>query len=318
VLRWHRATLPADCPRPARLPFSRVLCIDEVYDRVAGQRVPTWTCVDPLADITVRIPIERADATRLAVAMQQVKALGADPTVVVSDLWAAYPEALRQVWSRAARQLCWFHVMRWVTRKLAQVLKAYGAALPAADRTALRRLRFRLLACPETLERQRRAGRLGDRTQRALARAWTRLEGTTVAEALRLRDDLRAVLNESTSRRQARARFDALRRTWPAPFRPRPDRLAGWRPGQPPPPPAPAAPAAARDLQSYLNEIRAFFVRPFEWMITYLDHPGVPRTDNHAERANRRYRAASRPHYGWKTQAGHRALLVALQGFDTS
>ncbi len=61
------------------------------------------------------------------------------------------------------------------------------------------------------------------------------------------------------------------------------------------------------------------FIRAhFEAMITYLDHPGVPCTNNHAERANRRYRAVSRSRYGWKTAAGHRAMLVALQGFDTS
>lgn len=45
--------------------------------------------------------------------------MGADPQVIVSDLWAAYPEALRQVWPTAQRQLCWFHVMQRVTRKRA-------------------------------------------------------------------------------------------------------------------------------------------------------------------------------------------------------
>jgi hypothetical protein len=90
------------------------------------------------------------------------------------------------------------------------------------------------------------------------------------------------------------------------------------------PRPAPAAQTAAGaapaddDLERFLDEIRAFFLRHFEQLITYLDHPGVPRTNNHAERANRRYRAASRPRYGWQTATSHRALLVALQGFDTS
>lgn len=62
----------------------------------------------------------------------------------------------------------------------------------------------------------------------------------------------------------------------------------------------------------------AFFVAHFEAMITYLGHPGVPRTSNHAERANRRYRAASRVRYGWATAHGQRAMLVAPQGFDSS
>jgi hypothetical protein len=325
VLRWHQATLAADCPRPARLPFSGVLCLDEVYDHVAGKRVPTWTCVDPLAGITVRIPIERADAASLASAMRQVQALGAAPRVIVSDLWTAYPEALAQVWPRAERQLCWFHVMQWVTRKLAELLKQVGDTWPEPERKALRRLRFRFLACPETLDAQVRAGRISPRDQAALAGLWTFLRDTAFAEALQLRDDLRALLNESTCRRQARARFEALRQTWPEAVRPQRAQLEGWRPGQPLPPKPPKTPAAPPpppapddELARFLDEIRAFFVRHFEWMITYLDHPGVPRTNNHAERANRHYRAASRPRYGWKTAAGHQAMLVALQGFDTS
>ncbi len=320
VLRWHQNTVASDFPRPPRLPFSRVLCIDEVYDHVAGKRVPTWTCVDPLAGITVRLPIERADATSLAAAMQQVKALGADPQVIVSDLWAAYPEALAQIWPRAERQLCWFHVMQWTTRTLAQLLKAYGQTLPEEDRKALSRVRARLLACPDTLDRQRQVGRLGARTEQALARAWDLLRGTVVEEAIRLRNDLRAVLNESTSRTQARARFDALRQTWPAPFRPPQRWLDGWRPGQPLPsrPPDPPSPPPPQGLERFLHKIMTFFVRHFEHMITYLDHPNVPRTNNHSERANRQYRATSRPRYGWKSTHGHRAMLVALQGFDTS
>ena len=212
--------------------------------------------------------------------------------------------------------------MQWTTRKLGELLTACAATLPPDDRTLLARLRFRLLACPETLERQRAAGRLGSRTEQALARAWHLLRGTAFADAVRLRDDLRAALARSASRREARARFDALRQTWPEPFRPHRGSLDGWRPGQPlppkPPPLPPAAPPADDDLGRFLDEIRAFFVRHFEQMVTYLDHPGVPRTNNHAERANRRYRAVSRPRYGWKTKAGHRAMLVALQGFDTS
>ena len=122
---------------------------------MAGQSIPTWTCVDPLAGITIRIPIERADAPSLAAAMRPVQALGAaptvivadghrrrrssSPTVIVSDLWAASPEALAQVWPRAERHLCWFHVMQWGTRKLAALLKAYGETLAADDRKLLHR-----------------------------------------------------------------------------------------------------------------------------------------------------------------------------------
>jgi hypothetical protein len=300
--------LAEDCPRPARLAFSAVLCIDEVYDTVGGTRRPIFTCVDPLSGLTVRIPLERADAAGLAAAMQRVRALGARPRVIVSDLWAAYPDALRQVWPDAERQVCWFHVMQWVTRKLSERLKRYGETLSDDQRKELNRLRFLLLACPE------RQAKLDERGRAALARAWALIAGSLVTDALHLRDDLRAVLNQSASRAEARARFDALRATWPARFRP-----WAWKPGDPlPAPTVDAAADGTTSLATYLEQIMAFFIRHFEQLITYLDHPGVPRTNNHAERENRRYRAASRPRYGWKTKAGHRAMLVALQGFDTS
>ncbi len=226
VLRWHQATVAQDHPRPERLPFSDVLCIDEVYERVAGQRQPIFTCVDPVAGITVRIPVAHADAEHLAAAMRQVQALGAQPRVIVSDLWAAYPEALAAVWPQAQRQLCWFHVMQWVTRQLARVLKQYGQTLPATTRKELNRLRFLLLASPE------KQARLGPRAHAALTRAWELIADSVVAEAIRLRNDLRPLLNTSTTRREAREQFDALRRTWPARFHP----WAG-RPGTPLPPP---------------------------------------------------------------------------------
>ena len=315
VLRWHQRTAAQDFPRPDRLAFSDVLCIDEVYDRVGGKRQPIFTCVDPIAQITVRLPVERADAGSLATAMRQVQALGAEPRVIVSDLWAAYPEALAQVWPRAQRQLCWFHVMQWVTRKLAALLKRYGETLPVEQRKELHRLRFRLLTCPPApgdRRAQRRQARWSERERAALARAWNLLAGTVVEEALQLRDALRAVLNESTSRTEARMRFRRLRQTWPERFRPR-----EWCPGQPLPAPK-ADGEGATGLRVYLEQIMAFFIEHFEQLITYLDEPGVPRTSNHAERGNRRYRALARPRYGWATQGGLQAMLVTLQGFDTS
>jgi hypothetical protein len=307
VLRWHQATLAHDYPRPERLPFSGVLCIDEVYDRVGGQRQPIFTCVDPVAGITLRIPVARADAEHLAAAMRQVQALGAEPRVIVSDLWAAYPKALAAVWPRAQRQLCWFHVMQWVTRKLAQVLKQYGQTLPEATRKELNRLRFVLLASPE------QQARLGPRAPAALARAGELVADSVVAEAIQLRNDVRALLNPSTSRWEAREQFDALRRTWPERFRP-----WEWRPGTPLPPPRAPATEEPTGLAVFLEEIMTFFVRHFELMIPYLDQPGVPRTNNHAERDNRRYRAVARPRDGWATARGQRAMLIALQGFDSS
>jgi hypothetical protein len=76
--------------------------------------------------------------------------------------------------------------------------------------------------------------------------------------------------------------------------------------------------AAATGLRAHLEEIVAFFVRHFERMITYLSHPEVRRTSNHVERENRRYRQVAHSRHGWKTKHGLRAMLFALQGFNSS
>ena len=154
---------------------------------------------------------------------------------------------------------------------------------------------------------------LGPRAQAALTRAWELIADSIVAEAIQLRNDLRAILNTSTSRADAREQFDQLRQSWPTRFQP-----WHWQPGTPLDPPHAPETEGPTALHQYLEAIMAFFVRHFEMMITYLDRPGVPRTNNHAERANRRYRAVARPRYGWTTARGQRAMLVALQGFDSS
>jgi hypothetical protein len=307
VLRWHQGSLAQDCPRAESLAFSQVLCIDEVYDRVGGKKQPIFTCVDPIAGITVRLPVEKADAEHLAAAMEQLRVLGADPKVIVSDLWTAYPEALRRVWPRAERQLCWFHVQQWVTHQLAKLLKEYGQTLSEEQRRKLNKLRFRLLASPD------KQGRFSEKERAELTEAWELIAGTVVEEAIQLRNDLRAVMNESTTRTEARGRFDQLRSSWPQRFRP-----WEWRPGEPLPEPEVDETEGVEGLHRYLEEIMAFFVRHFEMMITYLGRPGVPRTNNDSERANRRYRAVARPRYGWGTHAGLLAFLIALQGFDSS
>lgn len=308
ILRWHSEDLVGDYPKAEALSFSRVLCIDEVYDRVDGKRRPIFTCVDPIAGITVRIEAERADGEHLARAMGELKALGADPEVVVSDLWSAYPEALKRVWPKAERQLCWFHVQQWMTRKLSSLLKEYGESLPQEKRKRLFKLRFRLLAGPG------KQAKFSEKDRAQLAEAWDIIAGTIVEEAIRLRDELRTVLNQSKSKGDARWAFDKLRQAWPERFGP-----WTWRPGQEiPEPKAEGEGLEPEGLASYLYQIMAFFVLHFEMMTTYLGRPGVPRTSNHAERANRKYRAVSRVRYGWKTDLGLRAFLISMQGFDSS
>ncbi len=115
VLRWHQAELNDDYALLAKLAFSHVLVVDELYSRTAGGKDFVLTCVDPINHITLRLIIDkRLDADNLVEALQVIKDLGAEPEVIVSDLAGYYPEAFAQVWPKAKRQLCWFHIMHLV------------------------------------------------------------------------------------------------------------------------------------------------------------------------------------------------------------
>ena len=66
-----------------------------------------------------------------------------------------------------------------------------------------------------------------------------------------------------------------------------------------------------------LAHIVELFDTFFEQMTTYLDDRSVPRTSNHAERDNRKFRSIERKRYGWVTKHGKQAFLIVLQGFRT-
>ncbi|MGQ9677240.1 MAG: hypothetical protein ACUVX1_16375 [Chloroflexota bacterium] len=86
VLRWHQRELESDYPQIAGLGFSHVLVVDELYSRTAGDKDFVLTCLDPVNHITLRLIIDKKlDADSLGEALQVVKSLGAEPTVIVSD-----------------------------------------------------------------------------------------------------------------------------------------------------------------------------------------------------------------------------------------
>ncbi len=282
VLRWHQTELESDYPQIARLGFSHVLVVDELYSRTAGNKDFVLTCLDPVNHITLRLIIDKKlDADNLGEALQVVKSLGAEPAVIVSDLASYYPESFAQVWPKAARQLCWFHVMQLVNKYLWEAISNYTKALDKQEAKRIRKMRWKLLSGRE---------RLSEKDAKLLRELMASHQDSVLEIGTALRDGLREVMNLNLDKEHARRALTAL---------------LGH---------------GGRELAQSdpsLTHIVELFDNFFEQMITYLDDPSVPRTSNHAERGNRKFRSIERKRYGWVTRGGKQAFLVVLQGFRT-
>ena len=281
VLRWHQDQLAQDYPELSKLVFSHVLVIDEVYSRTAGERDYVLCGVDPINHISVHVIIEKLDVNSVGEALQVIKDLGANPQVIVSDLAKYYPEAFAQVWPKAKRQLCWFHVMQLVNKYLWEAISNYTKKLDKEEAKRIRKLRWKLLSGRE---------RLSEKDRELLRELMASHKDSVLEVGTALRDGLREVMNINLDKEHARRALAALLGD-------------GGRE------------LAHRDPA--LAHIVELFDQFFEQMITYLDDRLVPRTSNHAEQDNRGWRAIERKRYGWVTRHGKEAFLIVRQGFRT-
>lgn len=201
VLRWHQDELTQDYPEVDKLTFSHVLVIDEVYSRTAGERDYVLSGVDPINHITIHAIIEKLDADTVGEALQVIKDLGANPQVIVSDLASYYPEAFAQVWPKAKRQLCWFHVMQLVNKYLWEAISNYTKKLDKEEAKRIRKLRWKLLSGRE---------RLSEKDRELLRELMASHKDSVLEVGTALRDGLREVMNLNLDKEHARRALAAL------------------------------------------------------------------------------------------------------------
>lgn len=105
--------------------FSGILCVDEVYQ----DELALLLAVDPAVpngDRLVGYQLVHGEVDRRKVEdfLERLRRAGIEPDQVVTDGSALYPKALKEVWPRAAHQLCLFHESRLLT---SEVYKAVAA-----------------------------------------------------------------------------------------------------------------------------------------------------------------------------------------------
>jgi hypothetical protein len=132
-LRWKVAQLDLRVHRQRVLQkFSGTLCIDELH---LG-RFTLLLATDPLADGPVGLAlVSRNDAEHMRRFLNNLKTWGIQPQVVVTDGSTLYPAVLALLWPTARHQLCVFHILKDINdliltavRRLARAMQRRGHA----------------------------------------------------------------------------------------------------------------------------------------------------------------------------------------------
>jgi transposase len=120
-LGWHlrRLGLPA---RRARVlaAFSGTLCVDELH---LGNNV-LLLATDPVADEVVGFALVSAnDQDHMRRFLSMLKGHGFKPGMVITDGSELYPAVLAEVWPEARHQLCVFHALMNLTKKVLDAVR---------------------------------------------------------------------------------------------------------------------------------------------------------------------------------------------------
>lgn len=106
--------------RAAREQFSGVLCLDELH---LGEYT-LLLATDPLADRLVGYRLVKVnDQPHLRCFLRTLQHWGFEPKGVVTDGSPLYPAVLAEVWPEAKHQLCVFHVLQDVTKKVLDAVR---------------------------------------------------------------------------------------------------------------------------------------------------------------------------------------------------
>jgi hypothetical protein len=152
-LDWQLARLNLPEHRRRTLEnFSGTLCVDELH---LGKHT-LLLATDPLSDEIIAFALVGAnDSAHMRRFLSMLKYWGFLPFVVISDGSNLYPALLAEVWPQAAHQLCVFHVLQDVTKKVLDAVRRLRRACERRGKAGRKRKRGR----PSEKAKKRRASR---------------------------------------------------------------------------------------------------------------------------------------------------------------
>jgi hypothetical protein len=261
-----------------RLAFSGALCLDEFMPRRGGR----YTQLAGDAK-TIRIlylaPVPEFYGRGVTEGFcRTLDGWGITPHCVLFDLLTTFPKVVGKVWPRALQQFDHFHVMQWLWHYLRNALIQFRKSLQGKrwefHREELWELKWGFL---KHMDRWTLKERL------LIPEAMEIYAGTVVEKVLLFKEVLWDLFDSSASKAEAYAKRDALAQEgW-------------WRPSW------------------HLSQCVAFLLSDkFEQMVTYLEHPEVPRCGQSETLINvwRQMEAVRR---GFKTPQGQLDHLKLFQ-----
>ena len=288
-LDWQLARLSLPARRRRTLErFSGTLCVDELH---LGRHT-LLLATDPLSDEVVGFALVKVnDQAHLRRFLLMLKHWGFLPQVVISDGSNLYPAVLQEVWPQAAHQLCVFHVLQEVTRKVLDAVRRLRRACRSRGRCGRKRVRPGRGAGG-------RAGGKGPRSKDKAAFIFKRRhlvvkrrEGLSERERAdlevmfgyepqlktlwRFSQEVYEVWRTEQSRKVARWRWSRLKGDGAYQRVPELQAVLGWLD------------------QGKLDKTQAFHGQPVRER---------QKTNNHVERANRRLRFDEKARYKWRSR----------------
>jgi hypothetical protein len=304
-LRWQVGRLDLEPHRRLVLErFSGTLCVDELHLGAYTLLLAT----DPLADLPVGFALVGAnDQEHMRRFLGNLARWGLRPEVVVSDGSNLYPELLAEIWPQARHQLCLFHLLRDVLKRVLDAVRRLRQAQARRGRSGRRRRRGR----PSRRQKARQQRR-GPTARQKAAFVWkhrflivkrsgqlTKEEWDDLLQMFRYLPELRPVwffsqdlyrlVDDSQSLRVARWRYTLLRKD--------PRYQEVWEL------------VSALDLlaEPKLTKVMGFVQQPTRKRV---------RTNNHVERMNRRLRFAEKVRYRWRKRRWVvRWVVLLLDGY---
>lgn len=140
-LRWKVAQLDLRPHRQMVLEkFSGTLCVDELH---LG-RFTLLLATDPLSDLPVAFAlVSRNDQDHMLRFLQNLKRWGLEPEVVVTDGSTLYPAVLTQLWPTARHQLCVFHLLKDINDLILKAVRRLARSMARRGNAGRKRRRGR-------------------------------------------------------------------------------------------------------------------------------------------------------------------------------
>jgi transposase-like protein len=269
--------------------FSGTLCVDELH---LGQYT-LLLATDPISDIPVAFAlVDENDQDHMRRFLKNLKNHGLEPKVVITDGSSLYPTLLKELWPDAEHQLCVFHVLQDVNKKVLKAVLRLRRGLNRRGNRGRKRRRGR------PTKAQKRRGRKQDKKLKEQAKFVFTRRHLIVKRRDRLKEheqkDLATMLQYLPELRVLRDFADAMQPLFAA-EQTEEQAQGRWRRLQ-----KNAKYLAVPELKSVLETVLS--QEKFVKMIAFLRNPAATkvRTNNHVERCNRKLRYWEKVRYKWR------------------